>query len=160
MLMFLWFIPLVWTISLPWERSPSMRPMIITLPRSLWKLTWNLSWVCPGPTLSTTAQRRSKWSLKDIDLQMESISRQTKSKTEQVFHLLYLHSCLTFFFFNNCRHVYVVDLFAHNVHVLDRKKDNSLVPVKVSDANEEQGLSVWLSKTKSLYLSKCHKQKF
>lgn len=57
--------------------------------------------------------------------------------------------------------MYVVDLFAHNVHVLDRKKDNSLVPVKVSDANEEQGLSVLLSnKTKSLYLSKCHKQKF
>lgn len=33
-----------------------------------------------------------------------------------------------------------MDLFAHNVHVLDRKEDNSLVPVKVSDADEEQDI--------------------
>lgn len=33
-----------------------------------------------------------------------------------------------------------MDLFAHNVHVLDRKEDNSLVPVKVRDADEEQDI--------------------
>lgn len=48
---------------------------------------------------------------------------------------------LFLFFF---RHLYVVDLFGHNVHVLDRKEDNLLVPVKVGDADEEQGLSVFL----------------
>lgn len=32
------------------------------------------------------------------------------------------------------RHVYVADLFDHNVHVLERKVDNTLVPVKVSFA--------------------------
>ncbi|CAG12040.1 unnamed protein product, partial [Tetraodon nigroviridis] len=31
------------------------------------------------------------------------------------------------------KHVYVVNLFAHNVRVLDRKEDNSLVPVKSVD---------------------------
>ncbi|TNN02455.1 serum paraoxonase/arylesterase 2-like [Takifugu rubripes] len=31
------------------------------------------------------------------------------------------------------KHVYVVDLFGHNVHVLDRNEDNSLVPVKRVD---------------------------
>ena len=44
--------------------------------------------------------------------------------------MYFLHS-------NYFRHVYVVNLFAHNVHVLDRKEDNSLVPVKVSDSDEE-----------------------
>lgn len=32
------------------------------------------------------------------------------------------------------RHVYVADLLDHNVHVLERKADNTLVPVKVSFA--------------------------
>lgn len=39
--------------------------------------------------------------------------------------------------------MYVVDLFGHNVHVLDRNEDNSLVPVKVSgggDDDDEPGL--------------------
>lgn len=53
---------------------------------------------------------------------------------------LFLFLFFSFFF----RHLYVVDLFGHNVHVLDRKEDNLLVPVKVSDADKEQGLSVFL----------------
>lgn len=32
------------------------------------------------------------------------------------------------------RHIYVVDLFDHNVHVLERKEDNGLVTVKVNDS--------------------------
>lgn len=31
--------------------------------------------------------------------------------------------------------MYVVDLFDHNVHVLDRKEDNALVSVKVNNAH-------------------------
>lgn len=45
------------------------------------------------------------------------------------------HTCLNFFiliFFVIRRHIYVVDLFDHNVHVLERKEDNALVLMKVN----------------------------
>lgn len=36
-------------------------------------------------------------------------------------------------FFLVCRHIYVADVFDHNVHVLERKEDNALVSVKVNN---------------------------
>lgn len=35
-----------------------------------------------------------------------------------------------------------MDLFGHNVHVLDRNEDNSLVPVKVSDDDDDDELGL------------------
>lgn len=47
--------------------------------------------------------------------------------------LLQMPECFHFSFFSLIdRHVYVADVLDHNVHVLERKADNTLVPVKVS----------------------------
>lgn len=71
---------------------------------------------------------------------MASTSRQTKSKYEAQSHknsvyvdipLFNLLNISIWYPFGHDRSIYVVDLLDHNVHVLDRKKDNSLVPVKV-----------------------------
>lgn len=32
-----------------------------------------------------------------------------------------------------CRHIYVADVLDHNVHVLERREGNALVPVKVNN---------------------------
>lgn len=71
---------------------------------------------------------------------MASTSRQTKSKYEAQSYknsvyvdipLFNLLNISIWYPFGHDRSIYVVDLLDHNVHVLDRKKDNSLVPVKV-----------------------------
>lgn len=41
-------------------------------------------------------------------------------------------------FFLMYRHIYVADLFGHNVHVLERKEDNALVSVKVNNSKFQQ----------------------
>lgn len=45
---------------------------------------------------------------------------------------LIIYVCLnSSFWFVIYRHLYVADLFDHNVHVLERKEDNSVASVKV-----------------------------
>lgn len=130
----------VWTTSSPWRRMPSMQPTTTTSAIISWKLLWRCFWRSPGLTLCTTVPKKWKWSPRVITWQMVSTSRQTKSKYEAQSHKNSVYVDIPLFNFLNIsiwcpfghdRSIYVVDLLDHNVHVLDRKKDNSLVPVKV-----------------------------
>lgn len=115
-----------------------MPPMITIIPMKCLKVWWSLFWLSLGLMLYTTVMRKYKLSLRDITLQMASISRQTKGRKDHRGHAYgnSFSECLNVVIlisFLVYRHIYVVDLFDHSVHVLERKEDNALASLKVNN---------------------------